>query len=138
MKTLAPKITVMNTSVGGTPSCTGGCPHCQGVGHGRRWVWGRVPLSITCPELSFLPQGSGVMTHRTPNAVSGAKCGCVGAVQGSDPRVSPQCPAESTLGSISKAQWGVEKGKAPCVTQTWEWLEELHFQGYCCRDLTNT
>lgn len=67
------------------------------------------------------------MTHRTPNAVSGAKCECVGAVQGSDPPVSPQCPAESSLGSTSKVQWGVEKGKAPCVTQTWEWLEELHF-----------
>lgn len=32
----------------------------------------KVPVSITCPELSFLPQGSGVMTHRTPNVVSGA------------------------------------------------------------------
>lgn len=111
MKTQAPKITVMNTSVGGTPGCTGGCPHCQGVGHGHRWVWERVPVSITCPELSFLPQGSGVTTHRTPDAVSGAKGGCVGAGQGSDPRVSPQCPAESALGGISKAQWGVWHGK---------------------------
>lgn len=70
-----------------------------------------MPVSIACPELSFLPQGSGVMTHRTPNAVSGAKCGCVGAVEGSDPCDTPQCPAESTLGSISKAQWGVCHGK---------------------------
>lgn len=78
-----------------------------------------MPVSITCPELSFLPQGSGVTTHRTPNAVSGAKCGCAGTVQGSDPRVSPQCLAEGTLGSISKAQWGAWHGKGqipPCDT----------------------
>lgn len=68
----------------------------------------QVPLSITCPKLSSLLQGSGVMTHRTPNVVSGIMCGMggVGVVWGLDPHVSPQCPAEGTLGSISEAVVG--------------------------------
>jgi len=32
----------------------------------------RAPVSITCAELSSLPQGSGVTTRRTPNVVSDA------------------------------------------------------------------
>lgn len=68
----------------------------------------QMSVSVTCPELLSLPQGSGVMTRRTPNAVSGAICGMggVGAVRGSDLCISPQCPAEGTLGSISEAAVG--------------------------------
>lgn len=88
-----------------------------------------VPVSIIGPELSFLPQGSGVTTHRTPNAVSGAKCGGVGAVQGSDPRVFPQCLAKGTWAASARPRGSMAWKRAnPSMShQQWEWLEELHF-----------
>lgn len=109
MKTPVPRITSnMNRSAGRTPSCHEGCPRCWGVGNGHGWVCEGVSVSISCPDLSSLPQGSGVMTRRTPNVVSGAVCGMGGyqALWGSGPHIFPQCPGEGTLGSVSEAAVG--------------------------------
>lgn len=76
-------------------------PGGLGMATGGFGEW--VPVSISRPELSSLPQGSGATTRRTPNAVSGATCrvGGARAARGSAPT-----QAGGTLGSISEAAAG--------------------------------